>query len=623
MAGALLAVGILPLRTNAQTTPTMLVPSLGVRPIVTGLTTPTTLAFLAPEDMLVLEKNTGKVQRVMGGSIQSTVLDLAVNSSSERGLLGIALDPNFAANRFIYLYWTCSAPPPSAPFTPSLPACPDPPALGADTTDILSVPLLGNRVDRFVWNGSILTFDRNLIKLHAFQNDAAPFPPNQGDQAQPAAGNHNGGVIVFGPDGKLYIVIGDNGRRAQLQNLPSGPTEMGLGPTVPDDQFGGPGPDNNHFTGVIIRLNPDGSTPPDNPFFGAGAVIGGEVGQNIQKMFAYGIRNTFGIAFDPLSGALWTEENGDDSFDEINHVVPGFNGGWVQIMGLLARLAEYKAIETGLAPFDLQQLRWPPARIADSPAEALSRLFTLPGSVYTEPEFSWRYAIAPAAIGFVNSAALGSDFSGSLLVGGAVPAPLGGPLFRFKLTGDRQHLTFDDPRLSDRVADNRFKRDLLESESLLIGQDFGVVTDIKTAPNGNVYVVSNTKGAVYEIFNRTPAVCAMDVTGSISLVRSGFRFNAATGRFLQTVTVQNSRATAITGAVSLVLDNLSAGVALFNKIGNTTCAAPSGSPFVTVDAGADGVLSPGETTTVVLEFTNPSRQSITYTTRVVAGPGNR
>ena len=121
-------------------------------------------------------------------------------------------------------------------------------------------------------------------------------PSGQGDSQQPALGNHDGGVIRFGRDGKLYIQFGDNGRRGQLQNLPSGPTRTGLGPTVPDDQFGGPEPDNAHFTGVIIRLNDDGTTPTDNPFRAAGAAIGGEVGANIAKIFAYGLRNGFGMA---------------------------------------------------------------------------------------------------------------------------------------------------------------------------------------------------------------------------------------------------------------------------------------------------------------------------------------
>lgn len=608
---------------HAQTAaPTMLVPNLGVRPVVTGLAVPTSIAFLGPNDFFVLEKATGRVQRVVNGAVQSTAIDLAVNSASERGLLGIALDPNFANNRFVYLYWTCAGPDTTDPFTPSLPACTDPPALGADTTTVTSVPLLGNRVDRFVWNGTTLTYDRNLIKLHAFQNDAAPNPPNQGDQTQAAAGNHNGGVITFGADGKLYIVIGDNGRRGQLQNLPSGPTATGLGPTAQDDQFGGPAPDNNHLTGVILRLNSDGSTPTDNPFYSANA-SGGEVQANLNKVFGYGVRNAFGMAIDPLSGALWTAENGDDSFDEINRVTPGFNGGWVQIIGPLARLAEFKAIETSPAFSGLQQLRWPPTRLADSGAEALARLFVVPGSQYTEPEFSWRYAIPPSAIGFVSSQALGAEYSGNLFVGGAVTGPLGGPLFRFKLTAGRQHFAFDDPRLADRVADNRAKRDLTESESLLIGQDFGVVTDIKTAPNGNVYVVSNTKGTVYEIFPRMTPACAADVSASVSVTRSGFRFSPANGHYLQTIVVRNASASPITGGVSIALDGLSSNATLFNQVGQTSCAAPLGSPVVAVEAGADGILSPGESATVTLEFTSSSSQPISYTTRVLGGPGAR
>src|SRR5262249_23614525 len=163
--------------------------------------------------------------------------------------------------------------------------------------NLANVPLLGNRVDRYNWNGSTLVFDRNLIKLRAFQNDATNEVFQNDATNEAMHGNHNGGGIRFWPDRKLYILIGDVGRRGQLQNLPCGPTPQCPGPIVPDDQFGGPQPDNAHFTGVIIRLNDDGTTPTDNPFFRVGAAKGGEVGANIQKIFAYGVRNSFGMAF--------------------------------------------------------------------------------------------------------------------------------------------------------------------------------------------------------------------------------------------------------------------------------------------------------------------------------------
>ncbi len=453
--------------------PTMLDPGLDVRTIVSGLVTPTSLAFLAPSDMLVLEKNTGRVQRVVGGAVQGTVLDLAVNFGSERGLLGIALHPSFPSNPGVYLYWTEST-------------------TGADTNVLSNTPLLGNRVDRFVWNGSTLTFDRNLIRIRAIQQDAG----------QPERGNHDGGVIAFGRDGKLYVFVGDVGRRGQLQNLPCGPMATCPGPTVPDDQFGGPEPDDAHLTGVVLRLNDDGTTPADNPFFAAGAARGGEVGANIQKIFSYGHRNSFGMAVDPVSGGLWLQENGDDSFSELNRVEPGMNGGWVQIMGPVERIAQYKEIETTFGAMSLQQLRWPPTNIADTPEEARSRLFMLPGAHYADPAFSWKWEVAPAGIGFVSGRALGPQFEGDLFMGAATPLLEGGYLFHFNLTGNRRMIGVDDPRLEDRVADNLGKHDITESESLLIGRDFGVATDVETGPNGNIFVVSLTSGAVFEVFRR-------------------------------------------------------------------------------------------------------------------------
>ena len=463
-----------------QTGPTVVDPNLEVRTHVAGLSQPLSMAFLGANDMLVTERATGKVQRVVGGAIQGAVLDLAVNSGSERGLLGIALHPNFPANPGVYLYWTESS-------------------SGVDTVVLSETPLLGNRVDRFVWNGSALTFDRNLIKLRAIQQDAG----------QPERGNHDGGVINFGPDGKLYIFVGDVGRRGHLQNLPCGPTATCPGPTVPDDQFGGPEPDNAHLTGVILRLNADGTTPADNPFFAAGAAMpNAEVGANVQKIYSYGHRNSIGFAFDPRAGGLWLQENGDDTFTELNRVEPGMNGGWVQIMGPVSRIAQYKAIETdtttvdpvtGQTYFGLQQVRWPPTNIADTPAQALARLFVLPGSHYSDPEFSWKFEVSPAGVGFMTGRGIGAQYRGDMFVGAARTFLEEGFLWRIELTGNGRNVATDDPRLADRVADNDHKWDITESESLLFGREFGIATDIKTGPNGNLFVVSTTNGVIYEI----------------------------------------------------------------------------------------------------------------------------
>ena len=449
--------------------PQVLAPNLDVRTVAGGLTTPISMAFLGPGDSLVLEKNTGRVQRIANGSI-TTVLDLAVNFGSERGLLGIALHPDFETNQSLYLYWTEST-------------------TGADTSTLSATTLLGNRVDRFVWNGSALTQAENIIQLRAIQQDAD----------QPERGNHDGGVIAFGPDRKLYLVIGDVGRRGQLQNLPCGPTTTCPGPVVADDQFGGPAPDSAHLTGVVLRLNEDGTSPDDNPFFSAGAAMGGDVGSAIQRIFSYGHRNSFGMAFDPESGSLWLQENGDDSFSEVNRVTPGMNGGWVQVMGPLERIAQFREIETTFGAQSLQQLRWPPTNIASTTAEALSRLFLLPGAAYSDPEFSWKWEVAPAGIGFLTGRALGPQFEGDLFVGAGTTQLQGGYLFRFNLTGNRRAIAVDDPRLEDRVADNLAKHEITESETLLFGRNFGIATDIETGPNGNLFVVSLSNGAIYEI----------------------------------------------------------------------------------------------------------------------------
>jgi glucose/arabinose dehydrogenase len=426
---------------------------------------------------------------VSGGVLQSApVLDLPVNSNSERGLLSMALHPNFPGTPYAYIRWTESS-------------------TGADSTDVTAVPVLGNRLDRFIWNGVSFTLDRNLVMLRARQTDNIAVPGHPGSNNGAEAANHNGGVVRFGPDGKLYLFMGDQGRRGWMQNLANGPF---LTAPLVDDTFGGPAPDDAHLSGVILRLNEDGSTPADNPFFAVGAAFGGQVGANIQKVYSYGHRNGFGMAFDPLSGALWETENADDAYAEINRVVPGMNGGWVQFAGPASRVADWKFIETTQFGSALQQVRYPPTRAAYGGAAALSRLFMLPGAVYKDPELSWRYEIGPSGAAFVRGNALGAEYDGTLWIGSALSFDQvggnGGSLYRLRLTADRQNVDVSaDARLADRVADNLFraqKFDGTESESLQIGTGFGTTTDIVQGPDGGLYVVSLTQNAIYRITRR-------------------------------------------------------------------------------------------------------------------------
>src|SRR5215475_5075247 len=121
-------------------------PDLQVTTVLnTGIAQPIGIVFLGLNDFLVLEKASGQVKRVINGVIQAMpVLDLAVNSNSERGLLSLVLHPRFPATPYMYVRWTQSS-------------------TGVDSGVNVAVPLLGNRVDRFIWNGATLIFDRNII----------------------------------------------------------------------------------------------------------------------------------------------------------------------------------------------------------------------------------------------------------------------------------------------------------------------------------------------------------------------------------------------------------------------------------------------------------------------------
>src|ERR687891_302759 len=189
---------------------------------------------------------------------------------------------------------------------------------GVQVEGIPTVGDVRNRVYSYTWDGTSLTNPQLLVDL----------PAGPGT-------NHQGGKLKIGPDNQLYVVVGEMQREGQLQNFQSGPP--------PDD------------TGVIFRVNPaDGSPSSGNPF-------SSDASDPLSKYYAYGIRNSFGIDFDPVTGKLWDAENGEDVFDEINLVEPGFNSGWKQVMGPIAA-------NTGVSE---------------------SNLVNLAGSQYVDPVFSW------------------------------------------------------------------------------------------------------------------------------------------------------------------------------------------------------------------------------------------
>ena len=394
-------------------------PGLQVELVVSGLVQPTSMTFIAEDDILVLQKGNGQVRRVLNGVLQAApVLDVAVHSASERGLLGIATDPDFINNRLIYIYYTESS-------------------TGGDTSGT-SAPL-GNRVYRYLWNGGNLVNPALILDL-----PATPGP------------NHDGGVIAFGPDDALYAIIGDLNRGGKLQNFPTGPD--------PDD------------TGVIFRVDRDGQPLIDNPFFDTR-----DPASPMSRYYAYGVRNSFGFTFDPLTGFLWDTENGPNNFDEVNLVPPGFNSGWVPIMGPDAR---------------------DPQGVAD--------LWVAPGSAYRDPEFSWVATTAPTAIVFPRSPVAGCDQHHQLLVGDNNC----GQLYRFRPNASRTGLAFTSTDLQDKVADNGGGTCSLEQAEILFGTNFGVVTDLENGPDGRIYVVSLSAGRIYRIGPRPGGFPDIDRDGA-------------------------------------------------------------------------------------------------------------
>jgi hypothetical protein len=212
-------------------------------------------------------------------------------------------------------------------------------------------------------------------------------------------------------------------------------------------------------TSMIFRVNDDGSVPADNPF-PANAMMPG-----IEKIFAYGIRNSFGLAFDthPMSGgALWDSENGEDFYDEINRVDAGFNSGWLKVMGPASRTPGF------------------------NPA---TDLFIVTGSQYADPAFSWKNGVGVTALAFLNSTQIGPQYEHDLFVADFN----NGNIYRFELNGLRDALVLPGT-VGDKVADTN-----AEFKSLLFGTGFNGITDLKVGPDGLLYVLSIGTGKIYVI----------------------------------------------------------------------------------------------------------------------------
>jgi len=502
---------------QAQQTPTLLDPTLKLETLVsTDIPIATSMVFINSTDYIVSTKAAGKIRLFATGQTPvdlsfdipaSTWTGLAagnysalpVNSNSERGLLCVQLHPDFATNKYVYTYATESS-------------------TGAASTVVGEVVALGNRVDRWIYDATNkkLVFDMNIIKLQALQ----PVDSTGGNTT--LRGNHNGGIIRFekkvtGQSAKMFIVIGDNGRRGLMQNLEYGPT---TGTTrIADVGSFGPEPDNRALTGVVIRLNDDGTIPTDNPFYNHTLTFSGQTNAglqneaiaNLKRVYAYGVRNSFGLAIDPFTGKLWESENGDDAMDELNIINKGHNGGWIQFMGPKSRIGEFKSIELAQSTVSLgNQNRYPVSNIAATTAAGEARLANIPGSTYGDPIFSWKYCIAPNAIGFINGNGLGAKYNGNLIVGSArgnsgntAGANAYGVLYRFVPNAARTGLQFADRLLTDKVADNTTKGGMSEQSTVLFGTGFDIVTDVITAPDGSLYILGMTSAGNGKVFRIT------------------------------------------------------------------------------------------------------------------------
>ncbi len=394
--------------------------NLKVAVFAQGLKSPTSMAFLGPKDILVVEKDDGTVKRIVNGTIlPRPLLQVPVATESERGMLGIDVAKHKNGPTYVFLYYTKSGGGKT----------------GDDATD--GIQPSSNVLYRYELLNDQLINPKLLLSL-----PATPGP------------NHDGGKVLIGPDSNVYVVIGDlRFHRTLAQNVVNGP---------PVDNTSG-----------ILRVTQDGKVVPNSPLGDA---------SSLNLYYAYGIRNSFGMGFDPVSGKLWDTENGPNYGDEINLVEPGFNSGWAQIQGIWTPTGKIGSEDAG--------------SINHNPSNNLVD-FGGKGK-YRDPAFIWFETVAPTALKFFNSTKLGKQYQNDMFVGDNN----NGNLYDFKLNQSRTGLSLNDGKLVNNISYTP-----KDSEPLVFASGFndggsgigGGITDLKVGPDdGYLYILTHS-GTIYRI----------------------------------------------------------------------------------------------------------------------------
>ena len=394
---------------NTEGGPEVNNPSLRVQEVAAGINQPTNIVFLGVNDILVTEKNTGLVKRILNGTIlQEPVLDVNVANSLERGMLGMAAatEHSDANNVNIFVYFTEAREDGVDKCYPD--ESPPPRCVEKDEP-------FGNRLYRYELVNNKLVNPMLLLDLPAIPN------------------RHNGGPVLIGPDQNVYLMIGDINHRTKSQNNQDG--------AEPDG------------TGGVLRVTQDGQP------VGEG-ILGDEHPLNFY--YAYGIRNSFGMDFDPVTGNLWNTENSAGSGDEeINLVLPGFNSGWRKVMGFSS--------EKEFDPEELEDF--------DGKGE------------YMDPQFVWGESVGPTALKFLNSDKLGMQYQNDMFVGDIN----NGFIYHFELDEDRTGFALSEA-LADKSADT-----ISELQDVIFGKGFGGITDIEVGPDGYLYIASIGLGKIFRL----------------------------------------------------------------------------------------------------------------------------